>query len=210
MPTMEAEITPHPAAAAVAAELDRDAFGRIVEQYKDRMVNYLTRLTGERERAEDVAQETFVRFYQHRDRYRDEGTLAAYLFRIATNLVRSEERRRSRWRLLVPMWSRGGTSPDGVHTVDSPPTPDPQRSTLASEEHLMVTRAIAALDLTLRAPLVLREIEGLSYRDIAEVLGLAEGTVKSRLHRARELLKEALAPYWRDGDGAPDDRDGDL
>lgn len=177
--------------------LDPESFTALVERYKNQIVNYLTRLTGERERAEDVAQETFVRFYQNLHRYREEGHAAAYLFRIATNLVRSEERRKKRWRLLEPMFSKGGRSADGVHTVETPSSPGPQKQLLDSEAQLHVTRAIAELDLHFRAPLVLREIEGLSYREIAEVLDINEGTVKSRIFRAKDLLKQKLEPYWK-------------
>lgn len=180
-----------------ALSLDPEAFSALIERYKDQIVNYLIRLTGERDRAEDVAQETFVRFYQNHHRYREEGHLTAYLFRIATNLVRSEERRKKRWRILEPIFSRGGSSADGVHTLEHQREPDPQRSLLASEEQRKVVQAIADLDLSFRAPLVLREIEGLSYREIAEILDLNEGTVKSRLFRARDLLKKKLEPYWK-------------
>ena len=182
---------------AESLSLDPEAFTAIVERHKDQIVNYLTRLTGERDRAEDVAQETFVRFYQNRHRYREDGNLTAYLFRIATNLVRSEERRKRRWRLLEPVFSKGGTSSDGIHSVDQPATRDPQGRLLASEEQRQVTRAIAELELGFRVPLVLREIEGLSYREIADVLDLNEGTVKSRLFRARDLLKTKLKPFWK-------------
>jgi RNA polymerase sigma-70 factor (ECF subfamily) len=166
---------------------DAEAFGQLVDRYKDPMVNYLARLTGCRDRAEDVAQETFVRFFQGLDRYRDQGRLTAYLFRIATNLVASEERRKKRWQLLVPLVFSGNGRPGGK---------GPQDEVLAHEEQRQVSRALAALDLTYRVPLVLREIEGRSYLEIAEVLGVSEGTVKSRLHRGRHLLKEKLAPYW--------------
>ncbi|MEM8995888.1 MAG: sigma-70 family RNA polymerase sigma factor, partial [Acidobacteriota bacterium] len=134
----EAEaITPPRAAAAPSAPstpaMDDDAFARLVDRHKDRIVNYLTRLTGDRERAEDAAQETFIRFYQHRHRYREEGTLKAYLFQIATNLVRSEERRKKRWRLLEPIFSRGGSSPDGVHSLDHPHDPGPHGRAMTLE-----------------------------------------------------------------------------
>ncbi|MEM6796257.1 MAG: sigma-70 family RNA polymerase sigma factor [Acidobacteriota bacterium] len=185
------------AASAAEAEPEPDSFARLVDLHKDAIVNYLTRLTGQRDRAEDVAQETFVRFYQNRHRYREEGTLRSYLLRIATNLVRSEERRRSRWRLLEPIFSHGGTSPDGVHSQQHPHERSPQVMALACEEQREVSRAIAELPLTLRAPLVLREIEGLAYQEIAEILELNGGTVKSRLWRAREALKKELEPYWK-------------
>lgn len=169
-----------------ARAADADAFADLVDRHKGLLINYLARLTGCRTRAEDLAQETFVRFYQTLDRYREQGALTAYLLRIGTNLVRSEERRARRWRLLRPM-------------LEAPvPASEqgPQGSVLASEEHRQVTRAIASLDLRYRAPLVLREIEGLAYGDIARALELSEGTVKSRLHRARALLKRKLKPYW--------------
>ena len=174
-------------------ERDADAFGQLVERHKDQIVNYLARLTGCRDRAEDIAQETFVRFYKQLHHYREEGTLSAYLFRIATNLVRSEERRKRRWKLLQPILTYGG-----FYEGHASPA-SPQTDALASEEHRQVTRALASLDVLFRAPLVLREIEGLSYQEIAVALGCSEGTVKSRLHRGRHLLKERLAPYWNGG-----------
>ena len=164
---------------------DRQAFTELVKRYKNAMVNYLTRLVGCRDRAEDFAQETFVRFYQSLDRYRHEGQLAAYLYRIATNLVRSHERRKRRFQWLEPLLSRPG------HHDETP-----QVAALASERQEQVQRAIAALDLHYRAPLVLREIEGRSYLEIAEALGCSEGTVKSRLFRARQILKDKLTPFW--------------
>lgn len=183
-----------------AKKRDCEAFAHLVDRYKDAMVNYLARLTGCRDRAEDVAQETFVRLFQGLDRYRDQGHLVAYLYRIATNLVRSEERRKRRWQILLPRFSPTSEPANGK---------GPQEHALASEEQRQVSRALAAIDLIYRAPLVLREIEGCSYLEIAEVLGVSEGTVKSRLHRGRHLLKEELAPYWsgaRQGRGARSER----
>lgn len=192
-------LTPSTARSRPVVDLDPDAFTEVIEEHKDQIVNYLTRLTGQRERAEDIAQETFVRFYQHRHRYREEGHLTAYLLRIATNLVRTEERRKKRWRLLQPKLTREDDVPATDDAVSVRPAPGPQRRLLAMEAHRQVTRAIADLDFTYRVPLVLREIEGLSYREIADVLKLNEGTVKSRLFRARDLLKQKLEPYWKGG-----------
>lgn len=184
---------------AMSRAEDRDAFGRLVERYKDQVVGYLVRLTGCRDRAEDFAQETFIRFYQQLHRYREQGALSAYLLRIATNLVRSDARRKRRWRLLQPLLAVSGVVADGEADPGHQPGPGPQRQTLANEEQRQVTAAIASLDLIYRAPLVLREIEELSYQEIAQALEVSEGTVKSRLHRARALLKESLAPYWNGG-----------
>lgn len=170
---------------------DMEAFACLVERHKDLLVNYMARLTGCRDRAEDLAQETFVRFYQNLERYREEGVLSAYLLRIGTNLVCSEERRRKRWRGLLPVFK---ASSNGHHAETSPHV-----RALAREEQQEVTSALSSLDLLYRAPLVMREIEGLSYQEIALALECHEGTVKSRLHRGRQLLKEKLAPYWNGG-----------
>lgn len=164
---------------------DEAAFRQLVERHQDLLINYTTRMLGCRSLAEDVAQETFVRFYRHLDRYRDEGNLKAYLLRIATNLVRSRERRKRRWRSLLPSFID-----DTIREQ-----PSPQRHALGREAHRALTQAIRSLDLRYRAPLVMREVEGLTYREIATALGISEGTVKSRLHRARTLLKASLAPY---------------
>lgn len=171
---------------------DPEAFATLVDRYKDAVVGYLCRLSGSRDRAEEMAQETFVRLYEHRVRYREGGTLAGYLFRIATNLLRTEERRRRRWRFLEPLLPAATA------------VPAPSHQALAREEQRQVSRALAELDLSLRSALVLREIEGLTYGEIASVLGCREGTVKSRLHRGREALRARLAPYWRGAAGRPE------
>ena len=194
-PRTPLEALPASSAETAAEELLK-RFAAIVDDNQDLLVNYLTRLTGDRDRAEDLAQETFVRFYENRDRYRDEGLPRAYLLKMATNLLRDEQRRRGRWLGLLPIFSLGGRSPDGAHTEQLPRERDPQHQYLAGETQRTVQAALAELDLLHRAPLVLREIEGLAYHEIALILDCQEGTVKSRLHRARQALKEKLAPFW--------------
>ncbi len=164
---------------------DRGAFTRLVERHKDAVVNYLTRLTGDRDRAEDLAQETFLRLFRAAPQYQEQGLLRAYLFRIATNLVRSEERRAKRLRLLLPFL--GGRRHDEPAAVSG---------LLVQELHRQVALALAKLPLRFRVPLVLHEIEGWSYADIAQELSCREGTVKSRIHRGRQHLRQRLEPYW--------------
>jgi RNA polymerase sigma-70 factor (ECF subfamily) len=175
------------AMAAVRAG-DRHAFARLVDRHKDAVVSYLSRITGDRDRAEDLAQETFLRLFKAADGYREQGFLRAYLFRIATNLVRSEERRERRLRLLLPFL--------GGRRHDEPAAPS---GMLLQELHRQVAVAMAALPLRFRVPLVLHEIEGWSYADIAQELRCREGTVKSRIFRGRRHLKERLEPYWTGG-----------
>jgi RNA polymerase sigma-70 factor, ECF subfamily len=168
---------------------EHDAFEVIVDRYKHQLVNYLTHLAGNRERAEDYAQEAFVRLYQNADRYEERGLLAPYLFRIATNLVRTDMRRSLRWRALVPMLAGYGSTNGAT----------PHRAMLEEEIQTKVGEAIADLPLPFRAPLVLREMEDWSYEQIAGALGCSEGTVKSRINRARGKLRERLASYWTEG-----------
>ena len=171
---------------------DGEAFAGLVERYGDDLVAYLGRLTGSPERAEDLAQEAFLRLYRAAPRYRDRGRLAAYLYRIATNLLRSEERRARRWRGLAPVLAAG--SPDRAE-------PSAPRRVAGEELRRRLATALAGLPLALRAPLVLYEIEGWPQRQIARALGCREGTVKSRLHRARSRLRSELGPVWDEWNG---------
>ncbi len=204
--------------ARVAADGDREAFAMLVNRYKDSLVAYLARLTGCPEQAQDVAQESFLRLYSAAAKYKDRGYLRAYLFRIATNLVRSQERREQRWRRLSGVVSTsaratgarsaGGSAfevegPTAGSTAPAVPawwTGGAGRSAdgraLYRELQRLLVEAIVALPLKYRVVLVLSEIEELPHREIAALLGCREGTVKSRLHRARQRLRERLGPYW--------------
>src|ERR1700730_12526293 len=168
---------------------DREAFADLVDRHKDAVVNYLTRLTGNRDRAEDLGQETFLRLFRSAAGYVEQGYLRAYLFRIATNLLRSEERRERRPRLLLPL-PGGGTGRA---------EPSAHAGLLRQELQRLLNAAIARLPLRYRVPLVLHEIEGWSYADIAADLDCREGTIKSRIHRGRQQLKQRLEPYWIGG-----------
>jgi len=169
---------------------DEDAFATLVDRHKDPLVAYLARLTGSLDRAEDLAQETFLRLYRAAPRYREQGYLAAFLYRIATNLVRSEARRERRWRSLLGELARLG--PGHREEVE----PGGPRRLLARELRGRLAEAVTALPLGLRAPLVLFEIDDWPQGEIARVLGCRVGTVKSRLHRARARLRHELAAYW--------------
>jgi RNA polymerase sigma-70 factor (ECF subfamily) len=167
---------------------DQDAFADLVDRHKDAVVSYAARLTADRDRAEDLAQETFLRLFRAARDYTEQGYLRAFLYRIATNLVRSEERQAKRLRLLAPFLPRQ------EHAEPAAPS-----GMLRREMHRELAAAVAKLPLRYRVPLVLHEIEGWSYVDIAQEMGCREGTVKSRVHRGRLQLKAKLEPYWNGG-----------
>ena len=168
---------------------DEQAFDGLVRRYKNPLVNYLTHLSGSKDRAEDYAQEAFVRLYEHAQRYEDRDAVAPLLYRIATNLVRTDLRRAVRWRNLLPLFHSNGHS-NGT---------SPHRRVLEDEVKGKVAEALESLPLNFRAPLLLYEMEDWSYQQIAQSLGCSEGTIKSRICRAREKLRQRLAPYWNGG-----------
>ena len=179
------------------AEGDDDAFREIVERFKDPLVNYLTHILRSRDRAEEVAQDAFVRLYRSASKYRMQQTLRPYLYRIATNLVVSAIRRERRWSVLLPR----------LRASSTPSVPWPDRGVLDSEIQNKVAAALDDLPVRYRGPLVLFEIEEWSYAEIAAALGLRVGTVKSRISRARDLMRRRLAPWWNGGDGDERQRD---
>lgn len=167
-----------------ARQGDLEAFTRLVEREMDPLVNYLTYLTGSIDRAEDLAQEAFLRFFQMLDRYEERGRLRSLIFQIATNQLRNEERRKRRWQRIVPFLRNGHTQEPGIQT-----------RMLHNELLEKLSETLEDLPLHYRAPLVLFEIQGWSYEEIARHLRCREGTVKSRIHRGRAKVRDRLETY---------------
>lgn len=174
---------------------DEAAFAEIVNRYRNPLTNYLFRMLNDYEEAVDLAQETFVRVYFAIERYHTDYAFSTYIYRIATNLAISEIRRRKRRKLmsLTGFFKYEGEEVD-FHPPDKKPLPD--AGMLEDEQKEVIARAISTLPDKYRAPIVLRDIEGLSYEEIASVMRLGLGTTKSRISRARGLLKEKLKNYF--------------
>jgi RNA polymerase sigma-70 factor (ECF subfamily) len=147
------------------------------------------------DRSVELAQETFIRVYTSASRYQANYSFSTYIYRIATNLAISELRRRKR-RKTVSLFSPF-TNDDGEPVEIDPPDLNAlqDEALIATERRVAVARAITSLPQKYRAAIVLRDVEGLSYDQIAQTLKLSEGTVKSRINRARNLLKEKLTAY---------------
>jgi len=174
---------------------DEAAFDEIMGRYRNPITNYLYRFLNDYEEAVDLAQETFVRVYFALDRYHTEYAFSTYIYRIATNLAISEIRRRKRRKLLslTGLFQSDEDQAVEYQPPDDRPLPDAQ---LANEERdKTIAAAIAALPEKYRVPIILRDIEGRSYDEVAEIMGLGLGTTKSRISRARALLKEKLQHY---------------
>ena len=168
-----------------------EAFRALVERYQDRIYNTAYRLAGNEEDARDIAQETFLRVYENLARFRGDSTFYTWLFRIAVNQALTHRRQTARLRtvqaddemLEVPL---SGSQAARLQTAA--PEDEMQRQ----ETEAQIAEALAYLDADHRAAVVLRDIEGLDYQAIAAVLDVPPGTVKSRIHRARLLLRQRL------------------
>ena len=165
-----------------AQQGDRGAFGELVRRHRAGVINVVCRMCGDAHVAEDAAQEAFIRAWQHLPSYRPRSPFRNWVYRIATNAAVDVLRREK-------------------ETVDIDTLPlvasneGPEAAMEGHERNERVQQAVLALPPASRAVLVLREYEGLSYREIAETLDIPIGTVMSRLNYARNRLRESLAPY---------------
>ncbi len=167
---------------------DEQAFASLVKRHERRVFGLLMRMLGSREEAEDVAQETFLNLHRHGHRFRREARFSTFVYRVAVNAAlnrrRSLGRRRQRLENLAERQAAGDDLPSAPR--------GPEDSAAGGQIQERVQEEIQRLSPALRAPLVLYDMEGLPYAEIAEALQLREGTVKSRIHRARQALRERL------------------
>lgn len=175
---------------------DEQAFEELVSRYRNPLTNYLYRMLNDYEESVDLVQETFVRVYFAIERYHTGYAFSTYIYRIATNLAISEIRKRKRRKLfsLTGFFQYDEGEDTDFNPADKKPLPDAEL--LDGESRTQIARAIAALPDKYRAPIVLRDIEGKTYEEIADILQLGLGTTKSRISRARGLLREKLKNYF--------------
>jgi len=156
----------------------------IVERHSERVYRLAYRLTGNRPDAEDLTQEVFVRVFRSLDGYVP-GTFEGWLHRITTNLFLDQARRKQRIRFDALSDERA------QRLTSAAPTPDAAYTDQRFDDD--IERALATLPPDFRAAVVLCDVEGLSYEEIAEILDAKLGTVRSRIHRGRAMLRNALA-----------------
>jgi RNA polymerase sigma-70 factor (ECF subfamily) len=194
-PVAESKISDHALIEAVR-QGDKDAFAEIVDRYRNPITNFLYRFLNDYEEAVDLAQETFVRVYFAIDRYHAGFAFSTYIYRIATNLAISELRRRKRKNVLS---LTGLFQADSNEDIEYQP-PDgrllPDAELVDLEQSRVIAKAIATLPPKYRVPIILRDIDGRTYDEIAEIMDLGLGTTKSRISRARGLLEEKLRHYF--------------
>jgi RNA polymerase sigma-70 factor (ECF subfamily) len=170
------------------------AFRELYHRYRDRLTHFVTRKTGDPERAQDLVQEAFVRVTRHLHRFDTTKKFSTWVYTIAANLSKNELRNRARSPLVL---FQSMKSPDGeerpVEFADRSMTPDRMYRHRFLQN--LVAETVAQLPEHHRMVFQLRELEGKSYEEIAEIAGVNLGTVKSRLHRARHAFAERIEPY---------------
>jgi RNA polymerase sigma-70 factor, ECF subfamily len=178
------------------AEDDERAFSELVRRFQGRVTNLIARVLNDRECSDDLAQEVFVRVFVHRRNYRRGSRFSTWLFTIAANLAKNEIRRRVRKRNWFSLDAlRESMSDSAIHLAD--PT-EGQEPALQREQLLeAIGRAIATVPEKYRVALVLRDVEGFAYEEIGQMLRIPGGTVRSRINRARGMLKRKLKPLLR-------------
>ncbi len=181
----------------VAAHLAGDprAFQALVVRFRPRLINFVFRMIGDRERAEDLVQEAFIRVHRHLHRFDPTKKFSTWIYTIASNLAKNELRNRSRSPLVYYQSLRPNGEEDQrpLQFEDSSSRPDDMYTNRYLRE--MVDATVATLSPHHRTVFVMRELEGRSYEEIAELTHCNLGTVKSRLNRARHAFAERIAPF---------------
>lgn len=176
---------------------DQAAFDEVVGRYKNKLYNYISRMVGDSEDAEDLTQEVFVRMFVSLETFRRQSSLSTWLFRIAGNLCIDHFRRTKKHRAIAYSLDETaeGDENGGREVADT--AFEPQRLLEQSELAAQTERALAQLPEKLRAVVLLHDIEGLPYEEIARIIGCPLGTVKSRLFNARLQLRQRLSAYCK-------------
>ncbi|MEJ6951112.1 RNA polymerase sigma factor [Natronospora cellulosivora (SeqCode)] len=169
---------------------DDHAFEILVEKYQHKVYNTTFRILGNHQDALDIAQESFIRVYKNLNKFKGNSSFSTWLFRISTNLCRDELRKRQ----------RGFTECDiEENDYEIKEKNNPENISLKKEFNDELQEQISTLPLEQKTVLVLREFQGLSYKEIANILNISMGTVKSRLSRARQTLRDSLNDIINEG-----------
>jgi RNA polymerase sigma-70 factor, ECF subfamily len=169
---------------------DRDAFAQLVELYKDKIYQLAYRMVGNKQEAEDIAQEAFLRVFANIDQYDPGYKFSTWIYRIATNLSIDHLRKRKQ----VYSIDRQGDGTDDIdwHERIADQAPNPEEQLVKGELQEQVQQALSNLTPKYRSIMILRYIEDLSLQEISEVVKLPVTTIKTRIHRGREALKQKL------------------
>ncbi|NPA26013.1 MAG: sigma-70 family RNA polymerase sigma factor [Chloroflexi bacterium] len=177
------------------AAADDQTFVAVIQEYAPRLYRHLLRLLQDPQDAEDALQETFLKAYQHLGDFRGQARLSTWLYRIATNEALMQLRRKNPTIFSLEALQGDDAYPDEILLNQWQILPE--QAALSAEMRQVLERAVQRLSPALRVVFLLRDVEGFSTRETAEILGISSDAVKTRLSRARLRLREALARYFQ-------------
>jgi len=175
---------------ALAKDGDRVAFAELVDLYSGKLYNLAFRMLGNRQEAEDVVQDTFMRVYKNLDRYDSQHKFSTWIYRIATNQCIDRLRRRK----AVYSLDAGVTDGDGMDGYSMLPStrPTPEQQLLLSERQRTIATAMESLPPKYKSAMTLKYVQDLSLQEISDILHIPVSTVKTRIHRGRDYLRKKL------------------
>jgi RNA polymerase sigma-70 factor (ECF subfamily) len=180
---------------------DQRAFGILVEKYQRKLIRLLSRMVRDQHEIEDIAQEAFIKAYRALPQFRGEAAFYTWLYRIAVNTAKNYLSSRGRAMQTVSDQAMNDDDEPDERLV-AQDIGNPETELLSKQVAIAINQAVDALPEELRQAITLREIEGLSYEEIAETMACPIGTVRSRIFRAREAISAKLRPIL----GTPEDR----
>lgn len=178
---------------------EKACFDLLVRRYKTRLFNYLLRLIGDPDLAEELAQDAFVRAYVHADKYRTIARFSTWLYTIATNLVRNRYRKKKRRPQVLSLFYTAPGSDEEFMQEIADDAPNPEQLAVGQDLERLMTEVTQQIPERYREPFILREVNQLSYEEIRAVTGLKLGTVRSRINRARNHFRRIIEPMLEDG-----------
>lgn len=171
-----------------------EAFNELVIRYKDKLVNFLYRYTGDKDEAEDLAQDAFIKLYRSKHLYKEIAKFSTWFYTIAINTAKTDARKKNRFNTL----SISDYDPENEKDYEIPANvQSPDEYANAGIESYYIQKAIDSLEESFKEVIILRDIEDMDYEEIAKVTGLPLGTVKSRINRGREKLKKLLSEIYK-------------
>jgi len=171
-----------------------DAFNILVQRYKNPLTNFVFRFLGDYEACNDVVQETMIKVYRYKDSYSSVAKFSTWIYTIAGNLARTEYRRQRRQNIFSI--NDYGEEHQTYDLPDESYRPDVITDIGIKDE--IIQKALMKVKETYREAVILRDIQGLSYEEISEILGVNEGTVKSRINRGRAQLQDLLKSIYKE------------
>lgn len=176
-------------------EGDNNSYNEIVKRYKDRLINFVYRYTGNYDDSEDIVQDTLVKVYVSKHLYKEVAKFSTWIYTIAINLAKTKLIKKKKFRIFSLSSAYDDEDKD-FDIKDEAFLPDDDANSKFQEKH--IEKALASIPENYRKLVILRDVEEFSYEEICEMTGLPMGTVKSRINRGRERLQKLLKGIYRE------------